>query len=621
MRGGVLAACAAVLRAEPRLLVVDNCEHLIDAVRDAVAMLLDGCPDLRVLATSREPLGLAAERVSRLAPLPVPDPGGTGGQLAGVPSVAIFLDRAARVRPDFAPDPDELRLVADVVRRLDGIPLAIELAAGRLSTLALPDLHERLDRSLDLLGGGRVSVDARHRTLRATVEWSYQLLGDDERRLFRHLSVFADGVDLGTVEDVAAGLGLAEDPGSLLARLVDASMIDAVFDVMPQPPAGGGRTRYRMLDTLRAYGRDRLVAGGEDGVADARLVRWAVELTAWIDAAVTTDSELDADATLRRELGNLRAAWRLARSQDTLDDATAIVAALFGAVFNRDLVEIRGWAEELAADAALAGHPRAPAVLGTAAYAAYLRGDQGRADLLARAGLDLAGGRPESSYCRHAAAVAALARGAYAEAVEHCLLGERASSHPRHGFLGLASLASAYAGDPDAARTLHDRAVPAAAGSPSTRGWVEYYGGEIENAVGRAAVAEEHYVRAIALARASGATFLLGVASVGLLSVRAAAGRVREALSGYREVIDHWATAGNWTHQWTTLRNLADLLRRLGDPGPATLIDAAADQAPDAPAVTPSPDAAARRPPGPAPSRTQVLDVARQAIERHLERS
>jgi predicted ATPase/DNA-binding SARP family transcriptional activator len=618
VHGDVLAACAAVLRTEPRLLVVDNCEHLIDAVRDTAATLLADCPELAVLATSREPLGLAVERVSRLAPLPVPGPDGRAERLTDIPSVAIFLDRAARVRPGLAPGPAELRLVADVVRRLDGMPLAIELAAGRLSTLSLPDLHDRLDRSLDLLGG---RANGRHRTLRATVEWSYRLLGDDERALFRHLSVFPDGVDLGTVEDVAAGLGLAGDPGSLLARLVDTSMIDAAFNDAIRPPAGGSRTRYRMLDTLRAYGRDRLVAAGEDGAADARLVRWAVQLAAWVDAAVSTDSEPDADAALRRELGNLRAAWRLARRRADLDAATAIVQSLFESVFNRDLVEMRGWATELAADPVLPGHPRAPAVLGTAAYAAYLRGDQAEADRLARAGLDLAGGRAESSYCRHAAVVAALARGAHDEAVEHCLLGEQAGPHPRHGFLGLAALASTYAGNLDEARALHRRAVPAATGSPSTRGWVEYYGGEIENAAGHRAAAEEHYVRAIALARTSGASFLLGVASVGLLSVRATAGRVHEALTGYREVIDHWAASGNWTHQWTTLRNLADLLRDLGDPEPAILIDAAADQAPDAPAVARSPDTSARRPPGPAPSRAQVLDVARHAITRHLERS
>src|SRR3712207_6226158 len=129
------------------------------------------------------------------------------------------------------------------------MPLAIELAAGRLSTFSLADLRSRLARSLDLLGDGRPSGDARHRTLRATVEWSHRLLSDDEQRLFRSLSVFVDGVDLETAERLGADLGLTGDPGSVLARLVDASMVEAVHE---------GTTRYRMLDTLRAFGLDRL---------------------------------------------------------------------------------------------------------------------------------------------------------------------------------------------------------------------------------------------------------------------------------------------------------------------------------------------------------------------------
>ena len=158
--------------------------------------------------------------------------------------------------------------MADIVRRLDGLPLAIELAAGRLSGLSLVDLHRRLDRALDLLGG-RTGGGARHRTLRATVEWSYQLLDDDERRLFRYLSVFVDGIALDDAERLATDLGLAGDPGTVLSRLVDTSMLDAEF--------GDGGTRYRMLETLRAYGLDRLAAEGEDGDGADRLLRWAVD--------------------------------------------------------------------------------------------------------------------------------------------------------------------------------------------------------------------------------------------------------------------------------------------------------------------------------------------------------
>ena len=181
VRGDVLAACLTVLRGRPgHLLVVDNCEHQLDAVRDLVSAVLDACPEVSVLATSREPLGLAAECPSRLAPLPLPGPGPLSDrdarQLSNVPSVAVFLERAARVRGALSPGVDDLRLVGEIVRQLDGVPLAIELAAGRLSTFSLVDLSRRLDRALDLLGGGRPRAETRHRTLRSTIEWSYDLL-------------------------------------------------------------------------------------------------------------------------------------------------------------------------------------------------------------------------------------------------------------------------------------------------------------------------------------------------------------------------------------------------------------------------------------------------------------
>jgi predicted ATPase len=609
VQGDVLSACVAVLSDRPGPLVIDNCEHLLDAVRDTVGVVLSSCPQLTVLTTSREPLGLAAEYASRLAPLPLPGP---GQDLAQVPSVAVFLDRARRVRPGPPPTPAELNTVADIVRRLDGMPLAIELAAGRLSTFSLADLRGRLDRSLDLLGGGLPSGDPRHRTLRATIEWSHELLTEDERRLFRHLSVFADGVDLDAAERVATDLDVQPDPGSVLARLVDASMIQPDFE---------GTTRYRMLEPLRAFGLDRLVAAGEDQAAAARMLRWAVELTASVEATLTTEREPEADAVLRRELPNLRAAWRLARRQGCLDEAAAIVVALFDAVAYRDLIEIRDWAEELADDPALSTHPCATAALGTAAEAAYHRGDYRRADRLARAGLERATDDSGSWYCLLSLSVADLARGAYGDTVDHALAAAR-MARPGES-LGIAALATAYAGDLAEARTLNERGHADSA-SPTMRSWNAYVAGEIETCAGHSELAEQQYLRAIDLARTSGATFLVGVATVGLLAARATAGRVHDALRGYREVIDYFARTGNWTHQWVTLRNLADLLRQLGDGEPAALLDAAADRAPDAPAVNRPVDAGPPTPPlpvTPVPSRGDVLEQARQAIERNLARS
>jgi predicted ATPase/DNA-binding SARP family transcriptional activator len=613
VQGDVLAACLAVLGDRPGLLVVDNCEHLLDAVRDTVGRVLAACPRLSVLATSREPLGLAPEYVFRLAPLPLPDPASVDGELSQVPSVAVFLDRAGRVRPGPPPTPAELRLVADIVRRLDGMPLAIELAAGRLSTFSLADLHARLDRALDLLGGGRPSGDARHRTLRATVEWSYQLLSEDERRLFRHLSVFVDGVDLDAAERLAADLGLQTDPGTVLSRLVDASMIEAEFV---------SNTRYRMLETLRAFGLDRLAAAGEDDEAVRGMLRWAIGLVRRIEVDMSTEREPEADAILRRELANLRAAWRLARRRGAVDDAAAIVVGLFDSVAYRDLVEIPGWAEELASDflrdPALATHPSSAAVLGIAGEAAYHRGEYPRAEELARAGLERATDDLGRWMCLSALSVAALARGDYAESAEHSLAAAEVARRPREN-LGVAALAMAYAGDLDRARALNDQAS-ASAVSPSMLAWDAYVAGEIEGAAGRAESAEPHYRAAIDCARRSGATFLVGVATVGLLTVLAAGGRIDDALRGYREVVDYFARTGNWPHLWTTLRNLADLLRRIDDSGPATVIDAAADRAPDAPAVPRAADAPATRGEVPVPGRVDVLEVARQAIDRNLSR-
>jgi predicted ATPase/DNA-binding SARP family transcriptional activator len=605
--GDVLAAAAAVVADRPMLLVVDNCEHLLDSIRDTVDVVLASCPGTRVLATSREPLGLPAERVLRLAPLALPAP---GQDPLRSPSVAVFLDRAERVRPGLVPGPDELEAIADIVRRLDGLPLAIELAAGRLSTFSVHDLLHRLDRSLDLLGDGRPSSDARHRTLRATLAWSYELLSEDEQRLFRHLSVFVDGVPLAAAERLAADLRVANDPGHALARLVDASMVEPAFDE--------GGTRYRMLEVVRAFGRDRLAALGEEAQAESAVIAWASELASWLATALAGDDEPQADATLRRELPNLRAAWGLARHRGDLDAAVTVATGLFDAIAYRDLVELRGWAADLAADPALTEHPGAAAVLGVAAEAAYHRGDHAEADQLAGRGLGLSPDTHAAWYCQMPRSVVALARGDFAAAVAHAMQASRSNaSRDAHG---IAALATAYAGDLDEARRLNELGL-AGARSPSMRSWGAYVAGEIDSLAGRHDQAEQRYLEAIELARASGATFLHGVATVGLVAVQGRGPQPRKALSGYRDTIDYFARTGNWTHLWATLRNLADLLRRLGDAEPATVLEAAADQAPDAPAVARTVAHAAPRRAASAtsdPTRADVLDVACGAIERHL---
>lgn len=171
------------------------------------------------------------------------------------PAVALFVDRARRTRPDFVPTPGDMQSIAAIVRGLDGLPLAIELAAGRLSSLDLGGLQARLDRSLDLLRDGRQV------SLRQSIDWSYRLLPAGEKRRLRHLAVFPDGVDLGTAERLAAALDASADPAAAVAHLVDVSMVEL---------APGAPPRYRMLDTVRSFAQDERLAHGEDHDAGER---------------------------------------------------------------------------------------------------------------------------------------------------------------------------------------------------------------------------------------------------------------------------------------------------------------------------------------------------------------
>ena len=248
----------------PTLLVLDGCEHLLPGLGPVVERVLAAAPASTVLATSRDVLGADDEQVLPLSPLPVPDhaPDGDLG-----PAVRLFLDRARRVRAGAVPD-EALPVVVELCRRLDGLPLAIELAAGQLGALGLHDLRDRLDDRLDLL------ATARRTSLRDVVDRSYLLLDEPQRRLFARLSVFEGGCTL----EAAVAVGSDDGPdGSgtqvvhALRRLVDASMVAAHDD-------GSGRLRYALLETLRAYAAERLRESADDLPAARRHAAWAADL-------------------------------------------------------------------------------------------------------------------------------------------------------------------------------------------------------------------------------------------------------------------------------------------------------------------------------------------------------
>lgn len=239
------------LRAKQVLLIVDNCEHLLDAASTAASTLLDACPHVSILATSRESLGVPGETIFRVPSLGLPD---DDERLDGSEAVQLFLDRALAVRPDLAPTDDELRAIGRICRRIDGIPLGIELAAARLRSMSPDELATRLEESFRILAGSAKTRLPRQRTLAATLDWSYRLLDPDEQTLFRRVSVFTGGFTLDAAEAVCAdGDGL--EVLDLLDSLIDRSL------VLPSYDADRG-TRYRLLEPVRQYAQERLADSG-----------------------------------------------------------------------------------------------------------------------------------------------------------------------------------------------------------------------------------------------------------------------------------------------------------------------------------------------------------------------
>jgi predicted ATPase/DNA-binding SARP family transcriptional activator len=572
------AACDALASGNP-VLVLDNCEHVVEPVRDVAAALVAACPGLTVLATSREPLGLAAEHLVRLGPLPVPEEGST--DVAGVPAVEAFLAHARRRQPDVALSGDDATLVGDVVRRLDGLPLALELAAGRLGTLSLVDLQARLDRALDLFAAGRRSADARHRSLRDTIDWSYRALDGEEAALLCAIGAFPGGVDLATAERLGDRAGITGDPAGAVARLVDVSMLAAVDG------EGAGR-RYRALETVRAFTLDQLDATGRRRHAESELVAWAVDLTAEIDRLITGPDEPAADARTRAELANLGAAWDVAWRHGDLDARVAMLLQIDTFTTYRDLHELSGWALELAGDPGIDGHPRRAEIEGAAARAAWRRGDLDLSVQLAEASVGHADSAAAAARAMDAQATVALFRGDPLGACEGFLAAAEAHGGT-HGTisLGPAALGAAYAGDIPRARALLERVFASTGGARamSSQAFAHYTAAEIEAATDPDAAADL-YGRAIELARTAGASFVEGVASVGLVRLWSAGGRTRRALEGYRTLLVGWRRSGHWTQMWTTLRNLAVLLAAIGEPETAALLVAAAEAAPEAATVS-----------------------------------
>ncbi|MCD0485054.1 winged helix-turn-helix domain-containing protein [Streptacidiphilus sp. ASG 303] len=317
------------------LLLLDNCEHLVGASAGLADRLLAECPGVAVLATSREPLGVPGEAVRPLDPLPERE------------ALRLLAERGAAARPGFDPAEDPAA-AAEVCRRLDGLPLALELAAARLRGMTLRQIADRLDRRFRLLDGGSRTLLPRQQTLRAVVDWSWDLLGDGERAVLRRLSVFAGGCTLEAAEQVCAdGADLAEeDVAGLLLSLVDRSLVVADLD------GGDGGARYRLLETVHAYAAERLREAGDAELHRARQrhLRFFRELVRRTEPLLRGREQLRRLDLLEREKDDIRAALRRAVDAGEEQEALCLVLGMgwLWAVRN-DRTEARAWCDAVAA--------------------------------------------------------------------------------------------------------------------------------------------------------------------------------------------------------------------------------------------------------------------------------
>jgi len=301
---GSAEALARVLAQQQLLVVLDNCEHVIDAAADLCAVVLPACDDVRVLATSREPLRLAGEARYRLPPLSLPGPDDPVG--ADSEAVALFADRALRADPELVLDEDTRSAVARIVRRLDGMPLAIELAAARVEVLGVAQLVNCLDDRFELLTEGDRHAAGRQRSLAATVAWSYRLLDEREQGVFRAVSVFPAPFTLEAAEAVAG-----PDARLAVLHLVDCSL------VAPPRMDPDGRSRYTLLETLRWYARRLLAEAGEEKQAQAELAGYAVRVAEEAAAELQTGTgEVAAARWLTAERTTMRLALTWALEHD-----------------------------------------------------------------------------------------------------------------------------------------------------------------------------------------------------------------------------------------------------------------------------------------------------------------
>jgi non-specific serine/threonine protein kinase len=555
----LLESIAAFVGDRAALLVLDNCEHLITACAELSASLLDACSQLRILATSREPLGLRPELVWSVPPLSLPAPGrqATPEAAAASDAVQLFVERACLDLPAFRVTEENAAAVAEVCQQLEGLPLAIELAAARVALLRVEQIVTRLRDRLRLLTGGSPAAAPRQQTLRATLDWSHDLLTEPERVLFRRLSVFAGGWSLEAAE--AVGAETDSEAGEVLERL--AQLVRKSLVVVEREP--GREARFRLLDTVREYSGERLREARERERSGDRHLDYCVRL------AKASHAHLgfflaDAEATiwtarLRPELDNLRAAleWS-AQDSARCEAGLRMMSALHWFWFTRGhFTEARHWLDRLLE----LGHAAAPGLraraLVTAGWLACWQGAFAAARAPLEAGLRLAreqDDRWSTAFSLHALgwAAAALGDGARGrQLTEECLgIARRLGDLWLIGFsLHFLGIGAAFQGDFPAARAHFDECIALmrqTGGNASGLAFSLFHLGRMDRLEGQHARAAEHYQEALRLFQALGDPRGVAYALAGLGSLGVARGDAALAARLFGAVATLRATVGSF---------------------------------------------------------------------------
>jgi predicted ATPase/DNA-binding SARP family transcriptional activator len=537
-----------VLRSRPTLLVLDNCEHVISGVAALVDRLVHETDRVTVLASSRERLAVTGEHVRPVDPLD------------DDAAIALFVERAQAVRATFAPTEVDGSDVRYICHRLDGLPLAIELAAARVQALSIREIADGLSHRFRLLTGGRRSQD-RHRSLEEAVAWSFDLLEPAERALCEELAVFAGGA---TVASVAEFAGIDKvTAAELVVRLVERSLLTAV-------QTAHGATRYRMLETVRHFGMERLAARGELDAVHERCAHHVVDLANQMASAMRDPvGAATVIAEFEAEFANLRAAHAFLVDRGDTARLTAFDFALYWPAFMALRPEVFVWAEHTID--AFGGAPVPPEVLVVACLGRWQRGDFEAAfhvldDGLARAA---SGTRVRGYLLSHVSNLAGPAgRLTEALAAAHEVAAETAITGDRlligtNRFQSM--LYRSLAGDPNVVEDAEDWVAQAEReGHPLVRSWARYTAGEVSADVAPDR-AREHLTISLQLAGAIGARFLLGVAGVTFASLESRHGDPRRAARAYLELLELWRLGSLRPVESTMLRGVAELLGTLGE--------------------------------------------------------